>query len=110
MNELPTDSAGGRLRIVREAVGLTQADFAKKLDLKTHQIKNIEYGTSRISEDVFAIIGREMPELLPWVVYGGTASIEQLRQSKSDFCKLLLARLDIGLVTNAAFLEPQNGD
>ncbi|WP_299580854.1 helix-turn-helix transcriptional regulator [uncultured Microbulbifer sp.] len=110
MNAQLMDSAGKRLRKVREAVGLTQADFATKLNIKVHQVKNIEYGTSRIQEEVFAEIGRLMPELLPWVVYGGKVSLEQLEQSKSDFCKLLVVRIGIGLVTDATFLEMQDGD
>ncbi|WP_444901721.1 helix-turn-helix domain-containing protein [Microbulbifer sp. SSSA007] len=110
MSESTEDSAGGRLRVVREAIGLTQANFAEKLGLKVYQIKNIEYGTSRIPEEVFAVIGRAMPELLPWVVYGGKVSFEQLAQSKSDFCQLLVVRINIGMVTNATFLEKKDGD
>lgn len=109
MKESSEGSAGGRLRIIRETLGFTQSEFAEKLGLKFHQVQNIEYGRHRITEEVFASVGKTMPELLPWVVYGSLAKIEAMRDSDTPLCKLIAARIDIGLAT-PEFLElPING-
>ncbi|WP_299945978.1 helix-turn-helix transcriptional regulator [uncultured Microbulbifer sp.] len=110
MKESTEDSAGGRLRIIRETLGFTQSEFAEKLGLKFHQVQNIEYGRHRITEEVFASIGKAIPELLPWVVYGGLTKIEAVRDSEKPLCKLIAARIDIGLSTPAFLEPPNNGD
>lgn len=99
-----------RIKIIREALGLTQSEFSDALNLRSTLLKSIEYQRQRVSEEVFAAIGKAMPELLPWVVYGGTVSKAQLRQSRSELCKLITARLDVGLVPDASFLEQPSGD
>ncbi|WP_299947173.1 helix-turn-helix transcriptional regulator [uncultured Microbulbifer sp.] len=108
--EALAEKPGERLRIVRDALGFTQKEFSDALGLKSYQIRNIEYGRHRVTEEVFAAFGKAMPELLPWIAFGGTISVEQLRQSTGELSKLLVVRINIGLTPDAAFLEPNNGD
>ncbi|MEW5250715.1 helix-turn-helix domain-containing protein [Microbulbifer sp. 2201CG32-9] len=110
MRESPENSAGGRLRIIRETLGFTQPEFAEKLGLKFHQIQNIEYGRHRITEEVFATVGKNMPELLPWVAYGGQTDIEVVRKSDNPLCKLIATRIDIGLAAPAFLKSTHDGN
>lgn len=99
-----------RLKIIREALGVTQNEFADALNLRPSLLKSIEYQRQRISEEVFAAVGKAMPEFLPWVVYGGKVSLDQLRMSESSWCKLIANRIDIGLIPNSSFLEQKCDD
>lgn len=105
MTKIAKLKPGDRVRAIRELIGLTQKEFAEVLGVDLTQLKNIEYKRNRVTEDFYEAIGRTFPELLPWFVYEGPLTLEELQQSQSNLCKVAAARIEAGLIPEGYFAE-----
>lgn len=102
-NRIKKLKPGDRVRHIRELIGLSQQEFCEALELDFNQLRNIEYKRNRVTEEFYETIGEAFPELLPWFVYEGNFTIEDLRNSKSELCKVAAARLRAGLIQPGHF-------
>lgn len=91
-------SAGKRLQVIRELIGLRREDFAEAFGLDFVRLRNIEQDKCKVSEFEFEQIGKRMPELLPWLAYAGEISIEQVKENNDTYMRLIAARLEAGSV------------
>lgn len=76
---------GERIKKLRKARGLSQADFAKRLGVHKGHISRLETGTANPSEQLLNGICREFEARKEWIIYGDTIlqekdgfSIEQI--------------------------------
>ena len=88
--------AGERLKVVRDLMGVTRQDFADMLGIDFIRLRNVEQLRARMSEDEFAVIGEQFPELMPWLVYEGPVDLQALKDSQHHLCRLVAARIDAG--------------
>lgn len=105
MTRIANLKPGDRVRAIRELMGLTQREFAEILGIDLVKLKNVEYKRHRVTEEVYEAIGRTFPELLPWFVYEGPLTLDELRHSQSNLCKVAAARIEAGLVPDGYFSE-----
>jgi phage repressor protein C with HTH and peptisase S24 domain len=61
---------GLRLKKVREALGLTQSQFADTMEVKWHKIKDIEIGKQKLSPDLAQIIEKKYYIDFKWLLTG----------------------------------------
>lgn len=59
-----------RLKELRKALGMTQQEFADKLNIKRNTIANYEVGRNEPIDAVLALICREFNVSVDWLKYG----------------------------------------
>ncbi|SFP61605.1 XRE family transcriptional regulator [Hydrogenimonas thermophila] len=63
-------SGGERLKKVRKHLGLTQQQFADKLGIKWHKIKDIEIGKNKMSVEIADLIREKYSISFDWLLTG----------------------------------------
>jgi len=83
-----------RVRAIRELLGLTQEQFASHLEVQFVRYRNIEQGQCRVAEEEFAALGKNFPELLPFITFEGPISLPTLQQSENNLLRLAAAKIE----------------
>src|SRR5690554_6069367 len=97
--------AGTRVKAIRELTGFTRSDFAADLGMDFMRLRNVEQLKAKVSEDEFCAIGKAIPELIHYLVYGGIVHKAQLKDSDNAFARLIYARLEAGQMPDGFDLE-----
>lgn len=88
-------TAGERIRITRELLGLTRDEFAHMFDLDPIRLRSVENGRSRASELEYQPLGLAMPELLHFLICETNISLKALEESDSKYCNLIAGSISI---------------
>lgn len=71
-----------RFKIVRELLGLTQAEFGEKLGFKLNKIRDIEIGKQKISPEIAIDIENKFSIAFKWLLTGmGSMTANQVQES-----------------------------
>lgn len=95
-----------RVRAIRELLGLTQEKFASHLGVQFVRYRNIEQGQCRVAEEEFATLGKNFPELLPFITFEGPISLSALQQSENNFLRLAAAKIEAEQLPKAVDISP----
>jgi transcriptional regulator with XRE-family HTH domain len=85
------EGIAGRLRMAREAVGLSQGQVAKRLDMHRPTISEIEAGRRRVSAEEIASFAELYGIDANWITRGATGSVE-------DTDKIVLAARQLSML------------
>lgn len=97
--------AGERVKALRELIGFTREDFADLLGIDFVRLRNIEQRKVRMAEEEFAVIGKSFPEMIHWIAYEGDISLDGLRNSEENLCRLIAAKYVAGQLPDGFELE-----
>lgn len=100
--------AGKRIQLIRGLMGITREDFAETFELDLTRLKNMEQGRCRVSDLEFERIGRRLPELLPWMAFGGTLVLEQMKKNTDAYMVLIVARIQSGAIKKTVMEQFKN--
>lgn len=93
--------AGDRLKMLRALLGMTQMEMAKLLETDLARYKNIEHKKVKVNENEFECAGRQLPELLHYIVYEGETSLSSLQSSQKPLVRLIAAKINTGRLSNS---------
>lgn len=65
------DTIGGRVKYLREGIGLTREEFGELVGIKVRRLIMFETGERRIGEADISAICKALPWTAHWVTYGG---------------------------------------
>lgn len=112
-----TDSYGARLKACRRAMGLTQDDLARKLDLSRSSIANIEANRQNSLIDDVARYAEVLGVDAAWLAYGRvtvegkplprprTVAAADLIELSNDMQKLAVRAMKLSAVANPDEVE-----
>lgn len=88
-------SAGARLKIIREKLGLPREKFSELTGVGYLRLVTIENEKGRMSTDDLELVAKLFPELLHWLILGTAVKVETFEQSESLYLKKLALTLKL---------------
>ena len=77
---------GGRVKLIRKNLGLSQKDFAEKIDMKTQYLSNVENGLSGLTIEKVKCICRVANVSADYIIFGSDSlAINSLKESLSEY-------------------------
>ena len=95
-----------RVKALRELLGFTQEKFASYLGVPFVRYRNIEQGQCRVAEEEFATLGKNFPELLPFMTFEGPISLTALQQSENNLLRLVAAKIEAEQLPKSIDISP----
>jgi transcriptional regulator with XRE-family HTH domain len=87
-------SAGKRLHLARELMGISRSDFAEMVSIKYLRLVTIENERGRMSVEDLTSIVLLFPELLSWLVLETPLTPVDLAKSDNKFIRVLADNLE----------------
>lgn len=87
-------SAGKRLHLARELMGVSRSDFAEMIGIKYLRLVTIENERGRMSVEDLTSIVLLFPELLPWLVLETALNPVDLAKSDNQYIRALADNLE----------------
>lgn len=87
-------TAGKRLQIARELMGISRSDFAEILGIKYLRLVTVENDRGRMSVDDLEQVVRLYPELLNWLVLSTPLDVTTLQKSTNKHIQMMADNLE----------------